>query len=362
MVPNQLEYKENTIDEFEIKKNIDKPVKLISKLKKDNLIANTYTKVNKIISVCEDWDNNFKETNSHTESAIITTTEFVSSKTVQGTSFVLATEVGLGIAATGGFTPVSCAACAIGATLTYLSGLEAAEQTKQIAKHITTNTIHTIKQINNGLPGYIKNIIYECVSEPVEQTLKFGYNLSVQTINKIKQTVSAVLYENWEKLTPNSIIIYCSDQNQNKIEISLDKKISTKIYYYCKSGSDNYHISPDYNYYPTVLDDFELGRTKLPNQSFEAKYNKFEEKINSFEYQLENYDFASQITKQTPYEQLVLTLPRPNSRLITSHYINPNTIPDYRVNVHVSGGSGGGGGMTAVGCVVAIAIKVSFIF
>jgi len=360
MDPNYIsseEDEENTIDEYDYKKSIEKPVKLIFKLKK-NLATNTISKVNKIITVSDDYYNNLEKTNSHTEAAIITTAAITSSKTVESASLVLATEVGTGIAAGGGYTPLAIVGGVLGAGVTYLSGLEAAEQTKQLVKNVTTNTLHIVKQIKNELPGYIKDIIYSCVSNPVEQALKFVYDLSVQSTNKIKQTVSEVLCKNWENLSPNSTIIYCEDLNQNKIEILLDKNISTKIFDYCRTGSNNNHLSPDYNYYSTVLND--LGMTKLPNQSFELEYKKFEEKFNSFQYQLENCNFTSQIAKkQTPYEQLALTLPRPNP---IRHRIDPNTIPDYKVNVHVSGGSGGGGGMTAVGCVVAIAIKVSFLF
>jgi len=364
MDPNYIsseEDEENTIDEFDYKKSIEKPVKLIFKIKK-NLATNTISKVNKIITVSDDYYNNLEKTNSHTEAAIITTAAITSSKTVESASLVLATEVGTGIAAGGGYTPLAIVGGVLGAGVTYLSGLEAAEQTKQLVKNVTTNTLHIVKQIKNELPGYIKDIIYSCVSNPVEQTLKFVYDLSVQSTNKIKQTVSEVLCKNWENLSPNSTIIYCEDLNQNKIEILLDKNISTKIFDYCRFGSNNNHLSPDYNYYSTVLNDFCLGMTKLPKQSFESKFNEFEEKFYSFEYQLEKYDFTSQIaTKQTPYEQLETTLPRPNPKLLSRHRIDPNTIPDYKVNVHVSGGSGGGGEIAAVG-VVAIAIRVSFLF
>lgn len=350
----QLEY-----DETNFKKYIEKPVGLYSKIEKSNRIINSCAKINKIINVSEDYETNLKETNSHTESTIITGSEFVSSKTIQSASFAVAAEIGLEISAVGGFTPISCAVGALGASLIYLTGLEMAEQTKQITNHVVKNTIQTVKQIKNELPESIKNIIYECISEPVEQTLKFTYNFGIQTINKVKQTVSSVICENWEKINPNGTIIYCEDLEQNKIEITLDKKISTKIYNYCKISDNNYQI-PYYSYYPLILDDFIGTKT----QTFESRYNKFEEKINSFEYQLENYDFASRVTKHTPYEQLVLDLPKPNSRLITRHHINPNTIPDYRVQVNISGSGsgGGGGGLTAVGCVVAIAIKVSFLF
>jgi len=85
------------------------------------------------------------------------------------------------------------------------------------------------------------------------------------------------------------------------------------------------------------------------------KYKKFEENFNSFQ-------FFEKTTPKTPYEKLMLDIPKPNSKLLTRHKINSNSIPDYHVNVIVNGNGSNNGLMSGVGCCVVFAIQVSFIF
>jgi len=336
-----------------LKKGFEKVIKLTTKIKSNNKIVRTYTKISNPVNVLKDYKSNLNQTNSHTESAIITGTEFVATKSTQTMGFVLASEIGLKIAASGGFTLPACLAGSIVGGTTFYLGLEASEQIKSITNNVTT---HTIKYARQMLPGYIQPIIRECIGEPVEQFLKSAYTLGSESISKIINTISQTLYENWDKLKPEQTIVYCEDLNKKKISIELNKQVATRVFNYCQSGLKNHDEMKCLGRYGTEYS----GTSKSAFQ-----FNEFNSKINDFQTQLNSYDFVSKTTNPTPYELVLMDFSksRPNPNLITRNKINSNSIPNYQVSVHVSGGGGGDSGILAgVGGAVIIAIKVSFLF
>ena len=340
-------------DPNELKKGFEKPVKLYTMIKSNNKIVRTYTKISNSVNVLKDYKSNLNQTNSHTESAIITGTEFVVTKSTQTMGFVFASEIGLKIAALGGFTLPACLAGTIVGGTTFCLGLEASEQIKSITNNITT---HTIKYASQILPGYIQEIIRECIGEPVEQFLKSAYTFGSESINKITNTISQILYENWDKLKPEQTIVYCEDLDKKKISVELNKQVATRVYNYCQSGLKNLDEMKFLGCYGSEYS----GTSKSAFQ-----FKEFNSKINDFQTQLNSYDFVSKTTNPTPYELVLMDFSksRPNPNLITRNKINSNSIPNYQASVHVLGGGGGDSGILAgVGGAVIIAIKVSFLF
>ena len=200
------------------------------------------------------------------------------------------------------------------------------------------------------MPKYTQEIIYECISDPIEKTLRQTYKSSFETINVIKNTISSILIDNWEKIKPKETIIYCEDIKQNKIVIELDKQTVTKIWNYCQYSQNEFEF--DYGF------GNEFTNKNKPASQFENIYSDYKNKFDDFQLGLSQYNFTEQ--KLTPYEQIKIS--KPNTSLLTRTYINPS-IPDYIVSCQVSGGGRGGNGIgAAIGTGLVIAIKISFIF
>lgn len=317
------------------------------KLTKSNKLTNIANKINKSINIYEDYEKEFKKTNKHIDTTSIIIGEKVSSGIVNSANLALSSEIGLSIASSGGFTPLSCIGGAIASTITFCTGLDLNDKIiKPYVKNTMKNTINTIKQIKNELPENIQDIIYECISHPIEETLKKNHNLIKETIDKIKYTVNSILCENWQKIHPNETIIYCEDLYKNKVSITLNKQISTKIYDYCRIGMNYY----DTNYSEFMNNEFINSKQNLSN--FALKYNNFKDNMNYFDV----------TTTKTPYEKLTMNIYRPNSKLLKRHYIDPNTIPDYRVNIIVDGKDSNNGILAGIGCSVIFVVKISFLF
>ena len=247
---------------------------------------------------------------------------------------------------------------AVASTTTFLCGLDVNKKIlKPIVKNTINNTINDIKKIKNKLPNHIQDIIYECISQPIEQSLKNTHHLIDEKINIIKDTINKILCENWEKIKPNETIIYCEDLNQNKISISLNKQITTKIYDYCRIGTNNYYESINYQF---TNNEFMDSNQNL--STFSLKYENFNNNFNSLQYNLNHFNFIDKINYQINYDKNVLKINRPNSSLLKKHHINPNTIPDYKVNIIIDGKDSNSGSLAGIGCCIAIAIQFSFIF
>ena len=60
----------------------------------------------------------------------------------------------------------------------------------------------------NKLPKYTQEIIYECISDPIEKTLRQIYKSSFETINVIKNTISSILIDNWACIYMKSSMLY----------------------------------------------------------------------------------------------------------------------------------------------------------
>lgn len=330
-----------------LEKKLKNPLKLYSKIVSDNKLVKYGNKVLKVVDVTNNYNSNLKNTNSHTESTLITTSEYTTSKIVQSYSFVIGSEVGIGVASLGGFTPPACVAGTIVGGVTFITGLEMSDQIKTITNSVATESINAIKSAKNMLPTYMKELIHECITDPVENSLKFAYDISKETIQKITHTISSVLYENYKNLRPEQTIVYCDDKNKTKISVKLDKTIATKIYNYCKFAEKNFYSD---TYFRTSGSDF------MGTSNFELQYDQFKNNINNFNSQLESREHF-----ETPYELVAFefTKTRPNSNLITKHNLNSNSIPNYQITAHLSG-EGGSSNMNGIVGVVIIMIHVSF--
>lgn len=344
-IPNNNKEKSNILLDI-----ISKPIAIVEETLQDNKIVKTYSKINKIVHCIDDYNENLQETKSHIDSTILTSTGIISESMSQTCGFVIASTVGIEIAAVGGFTPPACITGAIGASVVFVASLDVSSQVKIITKSIVSETIEYSKKQKNKLPKYIKEIIYECISDPIEQTLRQIYNSSFETINVIKNTISSILIDNWEKIKPEGTIIYCEDIKQNKIEIELNKQTVTKIWNYCQYSQNEFEF--DYGF------GNEFTNKNKPTSQFENIYSDYKNKFDDFQLGLSQYNFTEQ--KLTPYEQIKIS--KPNTSLLTRTYINPS-IPDYIVSCQVSGGGGGRNSIGgAIGTGLVIAIKISFIF
>jgi hypothetical protein len=331
---------------------IKKSLKVWKQLEPTNIPIKLINKINKIDNLVSEYENNLGITNSHIESTLITTSKTISEGSIQATSIVVGSEIGLEIAAGGGFTPVSCFLGAGVAAGISIIGIDSSKQIGIGVKKLSGNIISGVKTFSKSLPKYAQDLIYECVSEPVEKVLTSVYNLSRESINGIKNTITNVLADGWEKLLPQSTIIYCEDFNSNKIEIQLDKSIGTKIYNYCH-GVDFYEC----NCGQEIYFNNRCWDLTCPNKptKFSLKYDEFESDLNLLKSILSKFNFVS--TKLTPYEQIY----KPRTNILTRTKINSNTIPDYKVICNVSRGDSGGIGGILGTCVV-IAIQVSWAF
>ena len=331
---------------------ISNPINIVEETLQDNKIIKTYSKINKIAHCIEDYNENLLETKSHIDSTILTSTGIISESISKRCGFVIASTVGIEIAAVGGFTPPACIAGAIGASVVFVESLKCSKQVKIITKSIVSETIEYSKKQKNKLPKYIQEIIYECISNPIEQTLRQIYNSSFETINVIKNTISSILIDNWEKIKPKGTIIYCEDIKQNKIEIELDKQTVTKIWNYCQYSQNEFEF--DYGF------GNEFTNKNKPASQFVNIYSDYKNKYDDFQLGLSQYNFTEQ--KLTSYEQIKIF--KPDTSLLTRTYINPSIIPDYTVSCQISGGGGGGGNSigAAIGAGLVIAIKISFLF
>lgn len=346
---NDSEQQSNSSD-ANVSDAIKKSLKVWKQLEPTNIPIKPINKINKIYDLVSEYENNLEKTNSHIESTVITTSKTISEGSIQTTSIVVGSEIGLEIAAGGGFTPVSCFLGAGVAAGISLVGIDSSKQIGIGVKKLSEKIISDVKTFSKSLPKYAHDLIYECVSEPVEKVLTSVYNLSRESIDTIKNTITNVLTDGWEKLLPQSTIIYCEDSNLNKIEIQLDKSIGTKIYNYCHR-TDFYGYESGFNF------NNRYGDLTCPNNptKFSLKYNEFESDLNLLKLNLSKYNFAE--TKLIPHEQIY----KPNTNILTRTKINPNTIPDYKVSCNVSGGGSGGIGGILGTCVV-IAIQVSWVF
>ena len=150
---------------------ISKPIAIVEETLQDNKIVKTYSKINKIVHCIDDYNENLQETKSHINSTILTSTGIISESISKRCGFVIASTVGIEIAAVGGFTPPACIAGAIGASVVFVESLKCSKQVKIITKSIVSETIEYSKKQKNKLPKYTQEIIYECISDPIEQTL-----------------------------------------------------------------------------------------------------------------------------------------------------------------------------------------------
>jgi len=331
---------------------IKKSLKVWKQLEPTNIPIKLINKINKIDDLVSNYNDNLEKTNSHIESTVITTSKTISEGSIQTISTTVGSEIGLEIAAGGGFTPVSCFLGAGVAAGISLVGIDSSKQIGIGVKKLSENIISNVKKITKSLPKYAQDLIYECVSEPVEKVLTSVYNLSRESIDGIKNTITNVLTDGWKKLLPQSTIIYCEDFNSNKIEIQLDKFVGTKIYNYCH-GTNFY----GYGFESGFNLDNRCWDFTCPNKptKFSLKYDEFEYNLYLLKSNLSKYNFTE--TKLIPYEQIY----KPNTNILTRTKINPNIIPDYKVSCNVSGGGSGGIGGILGSCVV-IAIQVSWVF
>uniref|UniRef100_A0A6C0EY93 Uncharacterized protein n=1 Tax=viral metagenome TaxID=1070528 RepID=A0A6C0EY93_9ZZZZ len=344
-IPNNNKEKSNILLDI-----ISDPIAIIEETLPDNKIVKTYSKINKIAHCIDDYNENLQETKSHIDSTILTSTGIISESISKRCGFVIASTVGIEIAAVGGFTPPACIAGAIGASVVFVESLKCSKQVKIITKSIVSETIEYSKKQKNKLPKLTQEIIYECISDPIEQTLRQIYKSSFETINVIKNTISSILIDNWEKIKPKETIIYCEDIKQNKIVIELDKQTVTKIWNYCQYSQNEFEF--DYGF------GNEFTNKNKPSSQFVNVYSDHKNKFDDFQLGLSQYNFTEQ--KLTPYEQIKIS--KPNTSLLTRTYIN-SSIPDYIVSCQVSGGGRGGNGIgAAIGTGLVFAIKISFLF
>lgn len=351
---NKEEFKTNILSDI-----ISKPIDIVEETHSDNKIIKFYSKINKITNSYEDYNENLHETKSHINSTILTSAGIVSESISQTYGFALASEVGIGIATVGQFTPPACIAGAIGACVVFVTSLDVSKQVKVITKSIVSETINYSKQIKNKLPKYIQEIIYECISEPVEKTLGQIYKSSSETIKNVKNTISSILIDSWEKIKPEGTIIYCEDIKQNKIKIELDKQTTIKIWNYCQYGQNDFEFDYGYDFANKFVNGF--TNTNKSSSQFSHIYSDHKNKFNNIQLELSQYNFTEQ--KLTPYEQIKIF--KPNTSLLTRTYINSSIIPDHKVSCQVSGESGRGGENslgTAIGVGLVIVIKISFLF
>lgn len=346
---NKEESKTNILSDI-----ISKPIDIVEETQKNNKIIKTYSKINKITHCIEDYNENLLKTKSHIDSTILTSAGIVSESIFQTYGFAIASKIGIDIATVGGFTPQACVVGAIGASVVFVASLDVSRQVKTITNIIVSETIeYSIKQ-KNKLPKYIQEIIYECISEPVEQNLRQIYKSSSETISMITNTISSILIDGWEKIKPEGTIIYCEDIKQNIIKIELDKQTTTKIWNYCQYSQNEFEF--DNEFANGFANEF-TNTNKLSSQ-FSNSYSNYKNKFDNFQMELSQYNFTEQ--QSTPYEKIKIS--RPNTSLLTRTYINPSTIPEYKVScqVYETGGCGGGGAIIGAGLV--IAIKISFLF
>jgi hypothetical protein len=356
---NKEESKTNILSDI-----ISKPIDIVEETLQDNKIIKTYSKINKITHCIEDYNENLHETKSYIDSTILTSAGIVSESISQTYGFAIASKIGIDIATVGGFTPQACVIGAIGASVVFVASLDVSRQVKTITNIIVSDTIeYSIKQ-KNKLPKYIQEIIYECISEPVEQTLRQIYKSSSETISMITNTISSILIDGWEKIKPEGTIIYCEDIKQNKIKIELDKQTTTKIWNYCQYSQNEFEFNNEFaNGFANGFAN-EFTNTNKPSSQFSNSYSNYKNKFDNLQMELSQYNFTEQ--KSTPYEKIKIS--RPNTSLLTRTYINPSTIPEYKVSCQVyetSGGGGGGGsgsGGAIIGAGLVIAIKISFLF
>lgn len=364
--PDNTKKEYNTTDDLSyLVDGSKKSLKLAKATNPSNVPIKALNKINKIVNTIDLYNKNLSNTNSHLETTIMTIGETISKSIVQAE--VIGTSIGIAnaVVATGGYTPPACLSGALVGSVCLISGLEFIEQVGYCANKLSNNIIGEIKNSFDTLPAYTQEIIRECVREPVEQTLKTIHEFSAETIDSVVKVVGDILIDGWNKIQPDSTIIYCMDKEGKQIEINLNKYISTKIYSYCQASMGTLNTNLNYGMYSN-------NGIKKYSTSFENKFNEFGENFNSFQYNLKNHNFKKNTEKMenlTPYEQIVSKdkyqtqsiLYKPNTSILNKTKINNLNIPEYKVSCHVSGSSSNSLG-AVLGTGVVFAVQVCFVF
>jgi hypothetical protein len=320
-----------------------KTIKCVDKITDGSIPGlNKVAKIIKYDEILNKYNKNLNNTNSHTKSIIITSSQEISKKTTQ---FVPAMEMATIIASSGGYTPYSIACGAITGTIVYLANEKLSEDVSNLVGKTITKTLELTSEYKNKLPEYVKNTIFEYVSNPIEQSLSSIYTSSREIINNVKQTVTKIICDNYKKMKPSETIIYCNDINKNNIEINLDKIIVTKILNCCNIS--NY--DSDFN---LLFNNYSIST--YVDKNFSEKINLKNTFEKSPKLNLEN---IQDINYEIPKCQL-LPIYKPNTSLISKPITTH--IPDYNVSCSMKGG-GGFGNCGFIGVVV-IAVQFSFVF
>lgn len=327
--------------------------KIYSKIVTNNPYIDGFISATRIINIVNDYNKNLKETNSHSKSLIITASEFFSAKMYQTIGFSCAFYVG-NIVASSGF--YSLPACFLGAGTTaviIVASVSTTDDVKSCTKIIVKKTVDLTQKITKKVvPIYVREMIYNCINKPVEQRLKLTYNFCSETINKITHEISSTLYNSWEKIHPEKNTICCKDTDGKIISIDLNKNISTKIYNYCKVGSNCYFPNDIFEQNNFIIGNKYNGTSKFEQTTFNNSTDlnlKISKSCKSLkQFNNSTYSFPSNFMDFTNSLNSIDFLK--NDPILTSmHKINSHSIPNYIYNSpdanykYQSNGIGGGG-------------------
>lgn len=330
----------------------------------NNKVIKKLNKFNTISEFVDDYNEEFKKTKSHVKSTIITGTRFIVNNAIDPIIMAGSIAVGMEVAGVGAFTHPACVAGVVACTTTFIVGSKISENADEIAKNISSSTFDFAKEMKNKLSPNVKKIIYKCVSKPIEKSLETIYEITNKTSEYIKQVVTNVIYDNWNKIEPSGTIIYCSDLNEKKITIELNSNIASKIYNYCNYYSKNSNNFAWDNFNSNYEPNFG-SNPYTPKSNFANTFQQFSRDLGDFETKLSNlpktfnFDLPKNSTSEnlTPYEQIKII--RPDTNLLTRTRIDTNSIPNYIVSCSITESRGGFGSTIGIG--ICFMIKVAII-
>jgi hypothetical protein len=304
----------------------------------NNKIINKISKIVSALDLVTNYNKELNKTNSHIESTLVTGIGLVTETIVENVGIASAVTVG-GMMSTGGPVGTACGII-VGGTI-YNESKQFASKSKEVAKIATKKTIEIVQNVKSKLPKTAQKLIYECISEPVETSLKFIYDLSVHSIQIIKETITNIICDNWENITSVGKLIYSIvDSDNKKITVELNQNITDQILTYC-------HV------YSNI--DFTLDYHHIKNgykSEFEQSYREFQYNFDNFQSNLSN--LPSNVP--TPYDKVKII--RPRTELFERYNFNNICIPNYTVTTSIS--NRGNNGLVCGGILFMVQIAIIF--
>lgn len=332
----------------------------------------TVGKINKLRAVddvVEEYKENLEETKSHVDSVLMTGVKKVTEHVVGNACLTGSLAAGTYVSTVGGFTPPSLVAGFVTSVSSYVMCSETTKNMGDVAK----NTVrHASNQVRK-LPDFARGIIKKCISPSVDKSISTSTNIgtgtgtgtnigtststgtnigtSAQSIDKVKDVMSDVIFNNWEKIEENGAIIYCEDIDKKQIQLEIGNYTVKKIVDYCNKLSEqnnsNIHM-------------FENASVcKSTNTMYTNMYNtnmNLDNMVRKYNFEYTNTDVF------TKYNEPIPRIHEPNYGLLERVNIGRmgSSIPDYTVTCTVTE-TKSRGAIGIIGSALCIMVKIAIV-